>query len=100
MRTAPPGSLLKSRTAGRSTLCTSPQSRRLMEHLHDLITIAYERSTNRRSNCLHLTKLEYASGENSDGKYSMHFVALVREQNLPENIPIRLHFTVSKEEWQ
>lgn len=70
-----------------------------MEHLHDLITIAYERSTNRRSNSLHLSKLEYASGENSDGKFSMHFVALVKELNLPDAFPIRLVITVNREEW-
>lgn len=99
MRTAPPGTLLKHQTAGRSTLVATPQSRRLMEHLHDLITIAYEHSTYRHSNSLHLTRLEYASGENSDGKFCMHFVALVKAANLDASVPLRLSITVKQEDW-
>lgn len=98
MHTVPPGTLLK-QPAKYSILYASPPSRRLQEHLHDLITIAYERSTNRRPRSLTLTRLEYASGENSDGKFSMHFVALVKELEAEDTLPIRLSITVNKEEW-
>jgi len=98
MRTRPPGTLLKRLPASASTLSHSPLSRKLQEHLHDLIAITYERSTNRRCNCLHLERLEYVLGENLDGKYSMHFAALVKEANHPEYVPLKVTITASKEE--
>jgi len=95
---AAPGSLLKRQTLGASTLSPTPQSRNLTEHLHDLITITYERSTNRRSSSLRLEQLQYVLGENSGGKYSMHFAGLVKEANHPEYARIKVTITVSKED--
>lgn len=99
MYTVPPGSLIKHQRAGDSTLLVTPPSRRLTDHLHDLIIIAYERSTNRRSKSLGLTRLEYVSGENKDGKYSMRLNALVREQDRDASVALHLTITVSEEDW-
>lgn len=98
MRTAPPGTLLKSHRASVGTLSPSPQSRRLTEHLHDLITIAFEAFTNRPSNSLTLTRLEYVSGEKNGEKYSMRFAALVREADLPAGVPILLNITAEEDQ--
>jgi len=94
---AQPGELLKSPTAGNSTLVPTPQFRRLTEHLRDLITIAYERSTRRRCKSLNLVRLEYASDENNGGRYSMHFAALVREPDHDECVPLQVSITVNTE---
>lgn len=98
MRTAPPGSLAKPQTSAHSTLLVSPLSRRLTAHLQDLITIAYERSTNRRSNSLNLIKLEYASAVQHEGKFCMRLNALVRELDLDDTVPLTVIFTVDTQE--
>lgn len=98
MRTAPPGTLLKPQRPGRSTLITSVQSRRLADTLHDLIIIAYERSTNRRSSSLILVKSEYASAVQNGAKYSMRLNVLVKEADLDDTIPLTVTFTVDSED--
>jgi len=95
---AQPGELLKSPTAGSSTLEHSPQLRRLTEHLRDLITIVYERSISRRMKSLTLIRLEYVSGEDRDGKFFMHFVALVKDREAAESIPLRLTITAERDD--
>lgn len=98
MRTRPPGTLLKpSRPHAGITLEPTPQSRRLTEHLHDLIMITYERSTNRLGSSLSLTRLEYVYGENKDGKFSMLLNALVRDHTRDAIEPVTLTFTAELE---
>lgn len=74
-------------------LIGSPALRRLTRHLHDIIRIACEASTNTPSKSLYLTRLQYVSDEKLDGKFCMHFAALVREQDRADAITINLTFT-------
>jgi len=97
MPPSPPGTLLKRRTYGATHLTTSPESRRLTDHLHDLIIIAYEASTTLRSDSLTLTKLEYASGGRSEGKSYMHLSVLVKDLGHAATIPLKLTITVEPE---
>lgn len=74
-------------------LIASPPLRRLTRHLHDIIRIAFETSTNIPSKSLYLTRLQYVSDEKLDGKFCMHFAALVRDQEHGDAITINLTFT-------
>jgi len=101
MRTTPQyGALLKHQPRAGITLIQTHQSRRLAAHLHDLIIIAYQRSTNRRGNSLSLEQLEYASAVESAGKYSMRLNVLVRDHDLDVTIPLTVSFTVDSEDIQ
>jgi len=95
---AKPGELLKSPRANASTLMSSPPLRRLEDNLRDLITIAYERCTNRRSNSLILARLEYVISEKQDEKCFMRFGVLVKEAEQNENVPLILTIIAETEE--
>lgn len=99
MRTThPPGALLKTPTRAGITLVPSVQSRRLTEHLQDLIIIAYQRSTNLPGNCLSLIKSDYASAVEQDGKYCMRLNVLVKDHERDATIPLTVMFIVDSED--
>lgn len=98
MRITPPGALLKRPQHAGITLIPSVQSRRLTEHLHDLIIIAYQRSTNLPGNSLSLVRSEYVSAVENAGKFSMRLNVLVKDHDQGENIPLTVSFTVDNME--
>lgn len=95
---AKPGELLKRLPRSATTLTQSVQSRQLTAHLHDLIIIAYETSTNRRGSSLSLERLEYVSGAEHGGKYYMRLSVLVKEAALNETVPLTVTFTADLED--
>lgn len=96
--TPPPGALLKTPTRAGITLIPSVQSRRLTEHLQDLIIIAYQRSTSLPGESLSLIKLDYASAVESDGRYCMRLNALVKDHDRDATIPLTVSFIVDSED--
>lgn len=83
-----------------TTLQGSPPLKRLQENLHDLIIVSFEAFTQTRGLCLSLTKLHYVSDEKHEGRFSMHFDALVRAQGLADAIPLSLSFNVKMGDYE
>lgn len=73
-------------------LLSSPQLKRAQELLHDLIIMAYERSTKRPGKSLSLVRLQFAYDESSGEKSCMHYDILVKDHDQNELIP--LHLTI------
>lgn len=79
-----------------STLLPSPQLKRALETMQDLVIIAYEEFYNRPGNSLSLARFQFAYDESSEGKCCTHYDVLVKDHDLNANIPLRLTFGVSK----
>lgn len=77
-----------------TNLIASPPLKRLEANLHDLIIACWEAYTRTPGSSLALTKLHYVSDEKHEGKFSMHFDALVKDLDQNENTPASLTFTV------
>lgn len=79
-----------------TTLQSSVALRRLHVRLQDLIIGTYERLTKTPSKLPYLEGLRHVCDESADGKFSMHFVALVRDLKVAGTTTIGLTITASE----
>lgn len=95
---SPPKLNVRSQTDGVTPLQSSPALKRLQASLHDLIVIACQQSMLAPGNTFALSQLTFVSDEKSEGRFSMHFGALVKALELNVNIPLTLTLNVEQME--